>query len=371
MVGTVVAILGIVVAVYLAVRSKQLSHPDFDLRIGEHSVRSQKRKTNPKHLIYLVSMGDDFNLEWLQIRYAIRNTSKKSLNNIHITIDVPSEFCMVKSKINRILTEAGVSELAEAQFFKSRKISGYLRLKRIECTIDTLGPKQQADLAEVLDASNARFPSEIPVPTTLNSIFKCMAQHDEIKAFLPVHMSVSAQDIEPKSEILFVAMVEGNFNTVKAMPRKKRRSYNEGEYEDVGMETPAESINLQNYIDSFWLGRWPAGSWRAISPIRLPWRRRRMMKEESCHIIPVDSDALDRERELNHPHFSGGILNYPISAPNFDYLSSEYNIQSLEELMAHLGFRRPFKNEELIRRLVFICYTGILLAAAIYFGQLF
>ena len=86
-VGTLIGVLGLAVAIFTALRSKQLSHADFSLRIGEQSVRSRRLTKNPKHLIYLTSLGEDSRLRCCQLSYAIRNTSKKSLSEIAITLE--------------------------------------------------------------------------------------------------------------------------------------------------------------------------------------------------------------------------------------------------------------------------------------------
>ena len=370
-IGTVLALLGIAVTVFIAVRSRQLSHPDFELRVGEHSIRSGRRPMNPKHLIYLVSLGKDFNVNWFQLHYAIRNVSKRSLHRLNITIDVPTEFCIAKSRLKQVLTEAGVPELAESGFIKSRAISSYLNLKRVTYEIDSLGPKQVSNLAEVLNISDSRVPAPIPVPITMNSIFKCMEEHEEIRAFIPIHMSVSAQDIEPKTETFFVALIQGDFGSFKSMPRGKRKEYSDGEYEQRGLETSAESLGLQNYINSFWLGRWPAGMWRSTRLLRMPWQRNPMMRSEQCHIVPIDQEILKREEELKHPHFSGEIGYYPISVPNFDYLSTEFNFESPDEIMEYLGFRRPYRYEEMIRRILFASYIVVVISLFVVLSRYF
>lgn len=364
LVGTVLAVLGIAVAVYTAMRSKQMSHPDFEVCIGEQAVRSNRRNMNPDHLVYLVSLEGRIELKWFQMPYAIKNTSEKSVNDINITIDVPSEFCMKSSEIEKLLKERGASELVDDPFFKSRKVSGYLNRKRIQYKIDTLGPKQVATLAEILDISKSRFPSPVPVPTTLNTIIKSASAHKEIRALLPVHIAVSAHDIEPKTDNLFVSIINGSIDAMKSTPRGKRKVYSGGEYVHNGTEVAASSISLQNYVDSFWLGVWPAGKWRPINPVKFALRRRKMMRSEVCHIVPLDLEAIEREERINHPHFSGEIASYPIRVPNIDYLSTEHNIETPDALMVHLGFRRPFKHEEIISKIGFLIYLAFIIALA-------
>ena len=257
---------------------------------------------------------------------------------------------MPKSKIGQVLKQQGMAESLEHPFFKSRRISGYLNMKRIEYRIDTLGPRQQAHLAEIIDISTARLPEPVPIPVTLNNIVRCMEKHEEIRNFVPIHVIVSAQDIEPKSATFFMVIIDGSIAGIEDMPRRKRKRFADGEYKDTGTEIPATTLNLQNYIDSFWLGHWPSGRWLDARAFRLPWKRIKMFKTENCHMLSIDDEALRQQSELEYPYFSGEIMQYPIMVPNIDYDSAEFCFQSSDEIMAHLGLRRPYKYEIVIRR---------------------
>ncbi len=367
--GTAVAILGLAVAVFTALRSRQLSHPNFSVRVGEQSVRSRRLTKNPRHLVYLTSLEPGSTIEHCQLAYAIRNTSKKTLQNINVTIDVPDEFCMPKSKITKVLSEHGMSEMLEHEFFKSRRISSYLKKKRVEYCIDQLGPKQQATLGEGLDLTKAKLPKKIPIEMTLNTVFDLIAKQPAIQNFVPLHISVSAQDIEPKTETFFLSVVDGDIASIANAPRKKRMTDKDGEYKEIGIEIPIKSINLDGYIDAFWLGNWPSGYWFPSKEIFLPWRRPRMFRTEDCHIVPINSEVIEKERELNHPFYSGEIAYFPMKMPNFDYLSTEFDFKDTEQLMAHLGFRRTDKFEIWFRKLSALIVPIIMLIIFLIFDE--
>ncbi len=224
-------------------------------------------------------------------------------------------------------------------------------------------------VGEVLDLSSARLPEPVPLPFTLNNIVRCMEEHEEIRNFIPIYISVSAKDIEPKSETLCMALIDGSIESLKAMPRRKRKTFGDGEYKDTGTKIPATALSVQNYIDSFWLGTWPSGQWLDARVYRLPWQRKKMTRTEACHIVPIDTAAIEKEAELNHPHFSGEILFYPISVPNFDYTSTEFDFRTSDEIVSHLGFRRPAKHEILIMRVLFAVFTVVMIGAVFFIGE--
>ena len=306
LISLIIGLIGTLFGVFIALRTKQINKPAIQFRPGTTQMRKKEipRKYRNR-VVSTIAYGARLPSQecgYILFPLIIENTSKLPVNNIRITLNYPSKYCVSKKEIEREIAPA--VKLQEDSI--DRKIQILSDIVSVTMEIQLLRPGEKLGFGDVIKLLNEKHQQiNMPeVPQLSERIYKIGG----VGSFFPIDIFIFSENCPPIS--YRVNLLWFNTNSLK----------------EIQQLLPA-------LLEEFWGGKYPkAGIY--FSP--LPWRR--FFKNECAEIIIPDlvrvTNAKGKNIWIENPMESTGAL-VEMLMPSWNYY--EENRKNIEKFYEPLS----------------------------------
>lgn len=332
----VVALLGLLLALTVAVRNRSIFRPalHFAFRYPVRIPRSVPRKfaKSPPAAILFLNDQHQFDSREVCIPLTIANRSARRISEVVVELTYPLAFAVDNSRFTSRLDqyiaafpEAEMATRSQRQWLEMRRIAAIDDLVHVRFEVGTLRPGESASLYEVM-----RFPTRARAFNDpryelkmLGSIARELAQIPEVDGFCRITATVLSDLNHPSGQDVDVMLA-------------------------TTQVTEVETRVVRPFRNAYWLGSSPVGnryfrpwvpeSWKWLPPMRLA------QLVEVIAPKPVSRVSADRDGEVvlavEADLFKGNFGYVPVMMPGYDVKNLPASMVDMDDALRTIGFTR-------------------------------